>query len=103
MASILEICDGFDWDEGNSGKNWHLHSVTDRESEEVFANQPIIIIRDLAHSKTEARFAARGITDAGRRLAVIFVIRTRLIRIISARDMTRREGRSYEEKIKRHP
>ena len=102
MGSILDDCHGFDWDDGNSNKNWHLHRVTDRESEEVFANQPIIIVRDAVHSTTEVRFAARGTTDLGRLLAVIFTLRNQLIRVISARDMTRRELKIYEEKIKRN-
>jgi len=102
VASIFENCEGFEWDDGNSGKNWHLHRVTDRESEEVFANESIVVTRDLAHSRVETRFAARGITDAGRRLTIVFVVRKRLIRVISARDMTRREERFYEEKIKRY-
>jgi uncharacterized DUF497 family protein len=103
MASILEDCEGFEWDQGNSEKNWRLHGVTDRECEDVFSNEPIIIIvRDKNHSETETRYAARGITNSGRRLTVIFTIRDRLVRVISARNMTRREEKLYEEKAKRH-
>lgn len=102
MALILEDCEGFEWDAGNSNKNWHLHRVTDKESEEVFYNEPIVIAGDTSHSKLESRYAVRGTTDEGRRLTVIFTIRHRLIRVISAREMTRREERVYEEKIKRH-
>ncbi len=102
MASILESCEGFEWDDGNAGKNWHQHRVTDAESEEVFSNEPIVIVRDSSHSNFENRYAARGVTRSGRRLTVIFTMRNALIRVISARDMTRREHRIYEEKIKRH-
>ncbi len=101
MASILENCEGVEWDEGNSGKNWHLHRVTDAEAEEIFSNEPIVIIRDSSHSNAELRYAARSVTNAFRRLNVIFTIRAGMIRVISARDMTRREERIYEEKIKR--
>jgi uncharacterized DUF497 family protein len=101
MSLILENCEGFDWDEGNSNKNWHLHRVTDGECEEVFTSQPIVIVRNAAHSGAETRFSARGVAESGRRLTVIFTIRNRLIRVISARDMTRREERVYEEKVKR--
>ncbi len=100
MSSILDQCEGFDWDESNSNKNWCLHRVTDKESEDVFANQPIAIVRDATHSTAETRYAARGTTDVGRRLTVIFTIREKIIRVISARDMTRREQRIYEEKVK---
>ena len=102
MNSILESCGGFDWDDGNSSKNWHRHRVTDAESEEVFSNEPIVIIRDSSHSSFESRYAARGVTNSGRRLTVIFAIRNGLIRVISARDMIRREERIYEERIKRN-
>jgi uncharacterized DUF497 family protein len=101
VASLLDDIEGFEWDEGNSNKNWRLHSVTDAECEQVFSNEPILIGRDLSHSGSEDRFAARGIANGGRRLTVIFTIRTKLIRVISARDMTQREERKYEEKIKR--
>lgn len=101
MASILEDCEGFEWDEGNADKNWRLHSVSDRECEEVFSNEPIMIARDADHSDSETRFAARGVTNSGRKLTVVFTIRGNMIRVISARDMTRREVRFYEEKTKR--
>ncbi len=102
MALILESCEGFEWDDGNAGKNWHLHRVTDAESEQVFSNEPIIIVRDSSHSNSENRYAARGVTSSRRRLTVIFTMRNALIRVVSARDMTRREDRIYEEKIKRN-
>src|SRR5215203_5267172 len=102
MASILDGFEGFEWDEGNAGKNWHRHRVTDAESEEVFSNEPLIVVRDSSHSRSEPRYAVRGLTNLGRRLTVIFTIRNALLRVISARDRTHREERVYEEKIKRH-
>jgi uncharacterized DUF497 family protein len=101
MAEILENCEGFEWDEGNTNKNWHRHRVTDAESQEVFSNLPILVLRDPVHSRDETRFAVRGITNSKRRLTVIFTVRDGLIRVISARDMTPREQRGYEEKTKR--
>lgn len=101
MALVLEKCEGFDWDEGNSNKNWHLHRVTDQECEEVFSNIPIVIARDESHSDMEVRYAAHGTTNNGRHLSVVFTMRESLVRVISARDMNRREERIYEEKAKR--
>jgi uncharacterized DUF497 family protein len=91
----LQRCVGFDWDEGNQGKNWEKHRVTDAECEEVFFNEPLVASEDPAHSKREKRFFALGHTAAGRLLFVAFTIRRDLIRVISARDMTRREMRKY--------
>ena len=93
----LKGCTGFDWDEGNLEKNWELHRVPFWEAEEIFFNEPLVIKADREHSKQEARYLALGRTDSGRRLFVAFTIRLSLIRVISARDMTRREARAYEQ------
>ena len=91
----LEKCVGFDWDEGNEGKNWEKHKVSDAECEEIFFNDPLIASKDPDHSQAEPRYFALGRTDAGRHLFVAFTIRRDLIRVISARDMTKKELRSY--------
>jgi len=52
---------------------------------------------DAGHSGQEPRYAALGKTEDGRRLTVIFTVRGNLIRVISARDMSRRERRIYEQ------
>ena len=101
MRAGIENCEGFEWDEGNSNKNWHLHSVTDGECEDVFFNLPLIIAFDKRHSGSETRFFALGRTDADRWLFIAFIVRNNLIRVISAREMTRSEERIYAEKIKR--
>ena len=101
MKANIENCEGFDWDEGNSNKNWHLHTVTDGECEDIFFNLPLIIAADKGHSTDEQRFFALGRTDAARRLFIAFTIRNKLIRVISARDMTKSEMRKYAEKIKK--
>lgn len=103
MTPIIENCDGFDWDDGNSGKNWHLHRVTDSECEEIFFNLPLIIAWDRQRKNNESRFFALGKTESDRRLFIAFTVRAKLIRVISARDMTRSEERKYAEKIKRDP
>jgi hypothetical protein len=93
---VLDECAGFDWDDGNSGKNWDKHRVTDSECEELFFNDPCIVRRDSGHSHLEARYYALGRTDRGRCLFVVFTLRGKLVRVISARDMTRRELRIYQ-------
>ncbi len=94
----LEGCSGFDWDEGNVDKNWDLHRVAFWEAEEVFFNEPLLVRTDRKSGGTETRYVALGQTDAGRCLFLSFTIRGALIRIISARDMTRREVSTYEQK-----
>ncbi len=101
FPDVLAHCTGFAWDSGNADKNWGRHGVTQGESEEVFFNRPVLVAPDPTHSQTEPRYAALGQTSAGRLLTIVFTIRGTLIRVISARDMSRRERRSYEQEEKR--
>jgi len=102
VKDIVSNCNGFEWDEGNSNKNWHLHRVTDGECEDVFFNLPLIIAADAKHSIREKRFYALGRTENNHWLFIAFTVRENLIRVVSARDMTGREQRKYAEKIKRY-
>jgi len=88
---------GFQWDAGNSEKNWLAHDVTQAETEQVFFNRPVLILPDAAHSQVEVRHYILGQTSAGRRLTVVFSVREALVRPIMARDMSRRERRLYAE------
>lgn len=92
----LGECEGFQWDAGNSPKIWERHCVTPTECEELFLNRPIVVGEDETHSELERRVYALGQTDAGRQLFVAFTLRGHLIRVISARDMSRRERRVYK-------
>ncbi|MGV8074186.1 MAG: BrnT family toxin [Syntrophobacteraceae bacterium] len=94
----VPTCTGFEWDEGNSEKNWAKHRVTRSECEQIFFNFPFVVADDQKHSKEEPRYYALGKTDNGRRLFVVFTIRGSVIRVISARDMNRNEKRIYDEK-----
>ncbi|MGH7828913.1 MAG: BrnT family toxin [Candidatus Binatia bacterium] len=96
MSEFLKGIRGFEWDEGNSGKNEGKHGVTDREAEEIFFNKPLIIGRSLK-GEPEVRYAALGKTYGSRLLAVVFTMRSRRIRVISARPMSKKERRIYEE------
>lgn len=90
---------GFDWDAGNERKNADSHGVNQTEAEQVFFNQPLIVTPDEKHSGGEPRIRALGIANSGRLLAIIFTMRanSELIRVISARDMHRKERKEYEQ------
>ena len=93
----LSSLTGFQWDHGNSEKNWILHQVTNGESEEVFFNEPLLVRPDGQHSsKAESRHYVLGQTNVGRLLFIAFTIRKNRIRVISARDMNQNERRIYE-------
>jgi hypothetical protein len=91
--------EGFDWDEGNSRKSTDKHGVSQAETEQIFFNDPLLVLDDPRHSDCEARFHALGRTDAGRLLHVTFTLRhdDTLIRVISARPMHRKERVRYEQ------
>ena len=90
--------EGFDWDEGNARKSADKHNVNQAEAEQVFFNEPLVVVSDERHSTTEARFHALGRTESGRLLHVTFTVRQTgtLIRVISARDMHRKERAWYD-------
>ena len=92
----LSKCEGFEWDAANAPKIWERHEVAPGEAERAFFNRPLVAAVDLKHSDAEPCFLALGQTDAGRRLLVVFTYRRRLIWVISARDMSRRERRGYD-------
>lgn len=90
---------GFEWDAGNSRKSIDKHRVSSTEAEQVFTNEPLLIVADPAHSATEPRWHALGKTNTGRLLHITFTLRSEgtRIRVISARDMHRNERRCYEQ------
>jgi uncharacterized DUF497 family protein len=88
---------GFQWDRGNLDKNLVKHKVENWECEQIFFNAPLLVLEDPNHSRSERRWAAFGRTDAGRLLVVIFTKRGDLLRVISARDMNKKERDFYEE------
>lgn len=89
---------GFNWDDGNARKN-DKHSVSMAEAEQVFFNAPLLVLDDVVHSQSEPRLHALGATDDGRTLHITFMLRQagQFIRVISARDMHRKERAIYEQ------
>ena len=97
MTDLAKVT-GFDWDEGNARKN-EQPGVSMAEAEQVFFNSPLLVLPDVKHSETESRFHALGRTNEGRQLHISFTLRDfdQLIRVISARDMHRKERTVYEQ------
>jgi len=98
---VLFQVEGFEWDQSNIEKNWEKHRVSYLECEEVFFNQPLLVQEDEIHSKFEPRYYVLGRTNDGRHLFIVFTIRRNKIRVISARNMSRRERRIYREQIEK--
>ncbi|HEX4293067.1 MAG TPA: BrnT family toxin [Rhizomicrobium sp.] len=95
----FDLIQGFEWDDGNARKSADKHGVSQSEAEQVFFNAPLLISGDVRHSEAEQRFHALGKTDAGRALHVTFTLRANgaRIRVISTRDMSRKERSRYDQ------
>lgn len=97
MIDLAKIT-GFEWDDGNARKN-DKHGVSMAEAEQVFFNDPLLLVTDTKHSQGESRIHALGKTDEGRTLHITFTLRNsgESIRVISARNMHRKERTIYEQ------
>ena len=95
LAALTEALEGFEWDAGNSEKNWKRHQVTQAECEQIFANLPLVVSVVTETRSGAPRYFALGRTDGGKELAVVFTVRGKRVRVISARPMSRRERKEY--------
>ena len=98
------IVEGLERDAGNERKSHEKHGVTANEAEQVFFNQPLLVIGDAVHSTRESRWHAMGMTDDAHHLHLTFTLRRagRSIRVISARDMHRKERAIYAQSHEEH-
>ena len=98
MVDFQQIV-GFQWDAGNAYKSQDKHGVSQGEAEEIFFNQPLLVVDDTKHSVEEARYLALGVTNSGVPLSIVFTLRNKasLIRVVSARPMSKRERAFYEK------
>ncbi len=97
IRRLLSKCEGFDWDEHNTDKNRIKHEVNFTECEESFFNKPLVAFNDVKHSECEHRFYSLGHSNEGRLLFIVFTLRDNKIRVISARDMNKKEREAYEK------
>ena len=101
LDNLVLKTEGFDWDKWNIEKNLIKHKVTSQECEEVFLNRPFLKSIPITGGRREWRAYAFGITDRNRKITIVFTIRDTKIRVISARDMSKKERRIYDEKLKK--
>lgn len=97
LDDLVAGLEGFEWDEGNSAKNWLRHRVQQAEAEQALLNIPLVVNVTSKHGAAEPRFIALGQTDAGRLLTVVFTIRGTKVRVISARAMSKPERKIHGE------
>ncbi len=90
----------FEWDRRKAGSNRSKHGVPFEEALTVFADGLARIFDDEDHSIEEQREIIIGHSAKGRLLVVCFMSQGESVRIFSARKVTRRERKDYEENIK---
>ncbi|MBA3066636.1 BrnT family toxin [bacterium] len=94
---ILSLPVEFEWDKYNTEKIETKHKINPAECEEVFFNMLLMLMPDIKHSRAEARYQALGKTNTKRLLFIVFTVRNRKIRVITARGASRKERRMYNE------
>jgi hypothetical protein len=97
LPEFFEGLTGFEWDGGNADKVPERHGVSPAECEQVFINRPVLVAGDVRHSAREVRHYAFGFTDQARLLTIVFTLRGRSVRVVSARPMSRRERSIYDD------
>ncbi|MFN8473370.1 MAG: BrnT family toxin [Anaerolineae bacterium] len=87
----------FAWDPEKAQRNFQKHGVTFAEAATVFRDPLGVTVPDLDHSENEDRYLTVGLSNLSRLLIVAHTDRGGRIRIISARELTRREREAYEQ------
>jgi uncharacterized DUF497 family protein len=93
----LKIVEGFEWDEWNRHKSLKKHRVAYEEAEEAFFDERRVVVKDAKHSEKEDRYILLGKTKTGRLLYIVFTVRKKKVRVISARSINKREAGIYEK------
>lgn len=87
----------FEWSAAKAAVNFRKHAVSFREAVTVFGDALSATVPDADHSMREVRFLTLGRSSHGRLLVVAHTDTGDAVRVISARQATSRERRSYEE------
>ena len=88
----------YEWDSEKDSHNQKKHGVAFQEAKTVFDDALFLAYEDPDHSVGESRLLILGQSDRGRLLVVAYTDRRKKVRLISAREATRRERKTYEEK-----
>ena len=86
-----------DWDEEKAATNLQKHGVSFEDAATVFADPLYIDFYDPDHSVDEHRYLIIGTSSAGHLLIVSYTERDEVVRLISAREVTSSERKTYEE------
>ena len=87
----------FEWDPDKARRNEKKHGVSFHEALEVFNDDLSSSVPDPDHSEDESRYLVFGQSAVHRHIVVSYTERAERIRLISAREMTPRERKAYEQ------
>lgn len=87
----------FEWDNNKAISNIQKHGISFSEAASVFGDPLSITFADPEHSINESRFITIGLSSMNNIIILSHTDRGDKIRIISARRVTRKEQRFYEE------
>ena len=87
----------FDWDTSKASTNKKKHGISFEEAKSAFLDENALVIHDPEHSDDEARFILLGLSTINHLLVVCHCYRRQdtVIRIISARNATKKESTYY--------
>jgi len=91
----------FEWDPNKAKENLEIHGVSFDEAGTAFRDILSLTIYDPLHSEEEDRFVLLGNSHKDRLLVVVHTVRGDNIRLISARNASKKERKQYEENAKR--
>lgn len=95
----LDKYKGFEWDKGNVDKSYQKHGISPNEAEEAFLDERAFVLRDTKHSQKEKRYLLIGKNASNKLLLVVFTLRNKKIRIVSARKANKKEKNRYVKQI----
>ena len=87
----------FEWDPDKAALNLETHGVSFEEASSVFGNPLAVTFFDPDHSDDEDRYLTFGRSQENRLLAVVHTDRESTMRLISAREVSRKERQQYEQ------
>jgi hypothetical protein len=91
--------EGFEWDAGNLTKNPTKHRISNEEAEEIFFRE-LWVAEASRPDDREPRWAALGRSERGRVLRIVFTVRSKRLRVISARPANKKETKGYEKALR---
>lgn len=87
-----------EYDPAKAASNLKKHGVSFDEAATALLDSVALAIED-PDAEGERRWVLEGMSNKARLLTVVYALRHQRIRLISARDSTKRETRTYAQRV----